>query len=88
MYVDLGTDATIAPTPAPGGNVLTRLEAQQELILRELSEAAKHREYATIFGVAGAIFAAIRLGIVALPELRKRSSARANPAPRRRGRRR
>jgi hypothetical protein len=36
-------------------------------------------------GVAGAIFAAIRLGIVALPEIRKRS-ARANPGARRRRR--
>ena len=79
MYLPAGQDPI--RTDDPTAPLLARLEAQNAAILRDLQEAARHRELATWFGIAGALFAAIRLGIVALPEIRARRGAmKANPA--------
>lgn len=54
---------------------LQRIEDQQALTLRMAQEEARWRKWSTIFTVAGALFAAARLGIIAVPAVRARRSA-------------
>ena len=66
------------PTEA---TVLERIESSQAELLRAFRDAEKQRKYAVIIGIAGALFAAFRLGIVALPTIRDwRTRSRATPA--------
>lgn len=80
MSYQLGEDAAAAGDP-----VLVRLN---EIIERQKAEESR-RKWTLLFTIGGALFAFVRLGIVALPTLRARRAATAsasasNPARRRR----
>lgn len=60
---------------------LARLADQQEQLLREFRAAERHRRLALLIGAAGAVFAAFRLGILALPTIRSRLAQRRAAAP-------
>jgi hypothetical protein len=67
--------------PAQPSDPLTLLEERQREILRVLRESEDRRKWSLLIGVAGAIFAAFRLGIVALPEIRRRREMGRLPPP-------
>lgn len=70
----VGADAD-APAVAPA--TLESIQTQtSEIIERQKTDEASRR-WATIFAVAGALFAAIKLGVIAIPHLRRR--ARSHP---------
>jgi hypothetical protein len=79
----LGADdaAAVPAAPAPSADPMVLLEERQREILRVLQESEDRRKWSLLIGVAGAIFAAFRLGIVALPEIRRRREAGRIPPP-------
>ena len=74
----LGEDTTLtAPAPAiPDFTSLmtsiTKLSSQQADITRRLEEDARNRRIALYIGAASALFAAVKLGIIAFPHLKAR----------------
>jgi hypothetical protein len=69
----LGEDTTLTPTaPVQAPDVLTVLDDRTKEILRRLDEDAKNRRFALIIAGASALFAALKLGIIAFPALRSR----------------
>lgn len=80
--------AGLADEAAPA--TLESVQAQTSEILARQKADATSRRWATIFAVAGALFAAIKLGVIAIPHLRRRAHAHAgslavsNPRRRRR----
>lgn len=70
--------------------VLDRLELQAKEILDGQKRAERRWRYQTAAAIAGAIFAAVRLGIIAVPHIRQRRIGTLGlvPNPRRRRRRR
>lgn len=48
------------------------VQAQQATLLAEFRRAERARKMATIYAIAGAVFAAFRLGILAIPHLKRR----------------
>lgn len=88
----LGADETTGSTV--GLEVLTRVDLRTEQILAGQRRAEARWKWQTIAAVAGAVFAAVRLGVIALPHVRARRQQRlgqlapvSNPARRRRRRR-
>lgn len=64
-------------TPASAAEVkatadLAVLDERTKEIIRRLEEDAKNRKYALIIGAASALFAAVKLGLVAFQPLRAR----------------
>jgi hypothetical protein len=88
----LGAEETVGSPVAL--EVLTRLDERTKLIVEEQKRAERRWKWQAVAGVAGAIFAAVRLGIIAVPAVRGRGlgelGKRGNPsrASRRRRRRR
>jgi hypothetical protein len=59
-------------TPPPSDFVtLTSISDQNKQILKKIDAQDRARKMATFFGVAGAVFAAFRLGILAFPTVRE-----------------
>jgi hypothetical protein len=69
--------------------VLTRLDERTKLIEEGQKRAERRWKWQTVAAVAGAVFAAVRLGIIAVPHIRERRSQVGQLAenPRRRRRR-
>ena len=63
----LGEDAPAAPAAD-----LAKLDERTRLILQRLDEDAKNRRFALAIGAASALFAAVKLGILAFPHLKAR----------------
>ena len=85
-------DATPPVAAADTGAQLARIEQQLQAIAAEQRAEDARRRLSLIIGAGSAIFAAFRLGILALPKAREAWKARkaqpvANPARRRRRRR-
>lgn len=60
-------------TPPPSDFVsLTSISDQNKQIIAKIDAQERARKMATFFGVAGAVFAAFRLGILALPAVRQK----------------
>lgn len=86
----LGADET-----APETDVLTRIDERTAQIVQWQKDEDTRRKWTMLFTVGGALFAAVRLGIIAIPHLRRRSAQMgkladpiptSNPARRRRRR--
>lgn len=96
MYLRaIGDDAASADAPALTLDALDQRAARIEALAAELIQRQKaeeeRRRIATFATIAGAVFAAIKLGIVAIPTWRRRRAAAlgqlspaSNPARRRR----
>ncbi|MCC7024633.1 MAG: hypothetical protein IT338_17530 [Thermomicrobiales bacterium] len=88
----LGADETTGSTV--GLEVLNRVDLRTQQILAGQRRAEARWKWQTIAAVAGAVFAAVRLGIIAVPHVRARRQQRlgqlgeATPNPARRRRRR
>jgi len=86
----LGADETTGSTVLV--ERLDRIESEQREILAGQKRAETRWKWQTIAGVAGAVFAAVRLGIIAVPTIREYRRRPAepveNPSRRRRRRRR
>lgn len=80
MSYQLGDDA------AAGDPVIVKLD---EIIERQKAEESR-RKWTLLFTIGGALFAFVRLGIIAIPHIRRRAAAAGSlaPNPRRRRRRR
>jgi hypothetical protein len=74
----LGEDTTLtapAPTIPDFATLMTsiaKLSEQQSTIQRRLEEDARNRRIALYIGAASALFAAVKLGIIAFPHLKAR----------------
>jgi hypothetical protein len=79
---ELGAEETTGSPVAL--EVLDRLEMQSNQILEGQRRAERRWKWQTVAAIAGAVFAAVRLGIIAVPHVKAYTS---NP-PRRRRRRR
>ena len=94
MYVNvraLGDDKPVVPVVA--ADPIVRIEAATAEILERQRRDADARKLTTLVAIASALFAAVRLGIIAVPAIRRRRAAGAtmaapaatsNPARRRR----
>ena len=78
-----------------GLEVLTRVDDRTADLVEGMKRAERRAKWQTIIGIGGAIFAAVRLGIIVIPGWRSRrrvgalaDGPRENPARRRRRRRR
>lgn len=92
---ELGAEETTG-TPVPA-DVLATIDQRTVRILEHVKRAEVRWKWQTIAGVVGAVFAAVRLGIIAVPKAREYRNkirigslgeVRSNPARRRRARRR
>lgn len=72
----------LGQTPDPPASLEAVLARQDEL-LHQFKLSEERRKWAMIAGIAGAVFAAFRLGILAVPKIRERAW-RSNPRRRRR----
>lgn len=87
----LGAEETVG-TPVSTEVMLTRLDDRTKQILEHQRKAEVRWKWQTIAGVAGAVFAAVRLGIIAVPTIKEHRDrwrtrpATPNPARRRRRR--
>lgn len=73
----IGDDTTLteAPPAAPDfAAMFAELTKQQARIQAQLDEDAKNRRIALVIAGASALFAAVKLGIIAFPHLRSRVS--------------
>ncbi len=77
--------------PVVASDPIARIEAATAEILRSQKEEESRRRWTLLLTIGGALFAAVRLGIIVLPAIRKRRSAApgalqpaTNPARRRR----
>lgn len=73
----LGDDTTLTDEPAPPVTAedFAALSKRTEEILRKIDEDAKNRKIALIIGGASALFAAVKLGLIAFPILRAKRTA-------------
>lgn len=73
----LGDDTTLTPAPveAPSQAELDALNKTTQEIIKRLDEDARYRQYALAIGAASALFAAVKLGLIAFPILRSRRTA-------------
>lgn len=53
---------------------MATLKEQTALILEKQTAEDRNRRLTTIFAIGGALFAAMRLGVLAFPKIRKRRS--------------
>lgn len=60
-----------------GSTLLAELNDRTKRILAKQESAERWREWQAIVAVAGSVFAAVRLGIIALPQVRELSRRRA-----------
>lgn len=70
----IGDDTTLTETPPDFTAMFTQIVKQQEKIQAQLDEDAKNRRIALVIAGASALFAAVKLGIIAFPHLRSRVS--------------
>lgn len=66
---------------------LAQVNDQLVEVLRHQAEEESHRKWTLLFTIGGALFAAVRLGIIALPHVRRRHALgelAGNPGRRRR----
>ncbi len=75
MAYHLGDDAS-APAPV----TLESLQAQLDTIVQFQQDDARRRKWTLVIGIAGALFAAVKLGIIAAPHIRKRKLGELAPA--------
>lgn len=77
---------------AAGTDLLTAIDKRTLAMQKAQQDADRWRKWSTIIGAASALFAAGKLGIIAIPHIRRMRSARAmgtlgaTPNPRRRRR--
>jgi hypothetical protein len=69
MSYQLGADAT--ETDAA---ILSRLDERTAQIVQWQKAEDERRKWTLLFTVGGALFAAVRLGIIAIPQLRRRQA--------------
>lgn len=74
----LGDDTTLTDKPPDFAAMFAELSKQQAKIQAQLDEDAKNRRIALVIAGASALFAAVKLGIIAFPHLRSR--VRSSPA--------
>jgi len=67
----LGEDVPAAPS-APSSVDLAKLDERTTLILKRLEEDAKNRRIALMIAGVSALFAAVKLGVIAFPHIRSR----------------
>lgn len=76
----LGEDTTLtAAVPQPqvpvavvDSPLIIKIDQQTQAIVRRLEDDVRARKYALMIGAASAIFAAVKLGIIAFPAIRSR----------------
>jgi hypothetical protein len=74
----LGEDTTLtaAAPPVPVAVVdsplIIKIDQQTQAIVRRLDDDVRARKYALMIGAASAVFAAVKLGIIAFPAIRSR----------------
>jgi hypothetical protein len=88
-YLSTGADDTVdtvVPTPETDSVVLQRIDTRTLAIADQQKSDADSRRLTVIIGAVGALFAALKLGIIAIPHVR-RHFAESNPSRRRRRRR-
>jgi len=71
----LGDTAPVPPAqvpPALDSKILSTLDKRTSDILRSIEEQNKARKIALMIAAASAVFAAVKLGIIALPHIRAR----------------
>lgn len=66
---ELGTLGADSVVPQ---DLAAKLDERTTMILRRLDEDARNRRFALMIAGASALFAALKLGIIALPHLRSR----------------
>lgn len=64
--------ATAAAPPATDSEILTAIDLRTKAIFKQLEEDAKSRKFALMIAGASALFAAVKLGIIAFPAIRAR----------------
>lgn len=69
----LGADAPASAAEVAATVDLAVLDERTKTIIRKLEEDAKARKYALMIGAASALFAAVKLGLIAFQPLRDRS---------------
>ncbi len=89
MSYQLGDEAA----PETADVMLARIDSRTAEIQQFAKDESVRRKWALVAAIAGAMFAAVKLGIVAIPHIRKRRAhaigeLAANPGRRRRTRRR
>lgn len=75
----LGEDTTLTSTPPDLASLMSsidKLAAQQSAMSKQLEEDARNRRIALYIGAASALFAAVKLGIIAFPHLKARVTPR------------
>lgn len=75
----LGDDTTLTDRPPDLRTLFAQLVEQQQELQRRLDEDMRDRRIALAIAAASALFAAIKLGIIAFPRLRARVT-RSRPA--------
>jgi hypothetical protein len=68
----LGDEATL---PSPESAELAKLREQTEMILKKLEDDARKRQFALAIAAASALFAAVKLGIIAFHPAVRRTRA-------------
>ena len=69
----IGDDTTLTPTaPVVDAQYLEALNKRTQEIMKRLDDDAKARKYALMIGAASALFAAVKLGLIAFPAIRAR----------------
>jgi len=71
----LGDTAPVAPAPVPpavDATILTTLDKRTTAILKSLDEQNKARRLALMIAAASALFAAVKLGLIAVPHIRSK----------------
>lgn len=73
----LGEDTTLTAAPAAPDfaslmTSIAKIGNQQAVIQQRLDEDARNRRIALYIGAASALFAAVKLGIIAFPHIRSR----------------
>lgn len=64
--------ATVDPALAALQSRTELLAQRTEVIIKSIQRQERHRKLAVYIGIASAVFAAVKLGIVSFPSLRKR----------------
>jgi len=71
----LGDTAPVAPAPVPqavDATILTALDKRTTAILKSLDEQNKARRITLVIAAASALFAAVKLGLIAVPHIRSK----------------
>ena len=67
----MGDDAPPAPPAEGDSDIIRRIDQRTQKILDQQADEARSRRLAVYVGVAGALFAAVKMGIIAMPHFRK-----------------